>query len=269
MTIASRQQEQAALCVAESTRLHAEGALQEALASIRRAVLLYAAADTTAALEEGDPAAIPMWRVRAAACRLCGDYLVEAGQYPEAARVYQEAIDLYQQIGDPEADQEARTCAHQVVEIVDALRDHPQERLYLLIAHYERQQQQIALEPGTERLQAEYSVQIARVFERRERFSEALDRYREALDLYARAEPIPETLLGCAECHHRMAAILSYSGRDLPAAAEHYREAISLYALHEPRVFGVQASHAFCVRALNETLRRLEEDGRSTQTSRE
>ena len=243
--------------------------MPEALDSVRRAVLLYAAADTTEDLEGGDPAGVPMWRVRAAACRLCGDYLVEAGQYPEAAAIYQEAVDLYHQIGDREAEQDARTCAHKVVEIVDSLHDHPKERLYLLIAHYERQQRQVALEPETERLQAEYSVQMARIFERRERFSEALDRYGEALDLYARAEQIPEALLGCAECHHRMAAILSYSGQDLPAAAEHYREAIALYTLHEPSVFGAQTSRDFCVRALNETLRRLEEDDRSTQSFRE
>ena len=263
MTITSQQQEHAARCVAESTRLHAEGALQDALASVRQAVLLYAAADAAIVPEENDPTAVSRWRLRAAACRLCGDYLVEARQYPEAATVYQEAVDLYQQIGDPEAEQEARACAHKIVEIVDALRDQPQERLYLLIAHHERRQRQLAIEPGTERQQAEVSVQIARVLERRERFPEALARYREALDLYARAEQSPEVLLNCAECHHLMAAVLAYCGLDLKADVEHYREAIALYAQYEPSAFGVQTSHAFCVRALQETLRRLAEDGRS------
>jgi len=269
MTRTGIQEEQAARCVAEAQRLHAQGAQQAALERARRAVLLYAAADTIPHPENAPPEAVSLWRLRAAACRLCGDYLVEAGHVPEAAAVYQEAVDLYHRIGDPQAQQEARACAHQVVEMVDSLREQPQTRLYLLIAHYERRQRQVALDPGTEQIQAELSVQIARVFERRERYAEAIERYREALELYARAEQTPEVLLGCAECHHRLATVLSISRRGLPEAAEHYRQAISLYTLHEPSVFGVQSSRAYCQRALQETLRRLAAEGRSPRTSGE
>ncbi|HLK61753.1 MAG TPA: hypothetical protein VKU00_34725, partial [Chthonomonadaceae bacterium] len=123
---------------------------------------------------------------------------------------------------------------------------------YLLIAHYERQQQQLALQPGTEREQAEHVVHIARIFQRRERPQEAVTRYREALQLYARAMPTQETLLACAECHHRIAGLMARFLNDPTGAARHYREAVTLYAAHEPVVHGRQAGYDLCVRALRE-----------------
>ena len=264
MSATNTQQEQAALCVRESARWYAEGVLTEAIACLRRAVLLYAAANGET--DEQSAAALNSFRrARAAACQLCGDYLAEAEERAEAVAVYQEAADLYALIGDAEADREARACAHKLMALVTALRTQPGERLYLLIAHYERQQRQIALEAGTEMQQAECCLQIARIFERRERPFEAVARYREALALYAQVAPTPDVLLNCAECHQRIAGVLTYALHDLPTAARHYRAAVALYTAHEPFVFGTQPSGAFCARALAEIEHRLQAEGLSSE----
>ncbi len=252
-----QQREQAARHVAEGERLHAARALPEAIDALRHAVLLYAAADGGAAEEAEAPEHTAQRRLRADACQRCADYLTEAGEHPEAATLYQEAADLYGQLEGAEAAQESHSCARKILAGVAALNARPQDRLYLLIAHYERQQRQLTLEPGTETAQAECAVRIARVFERRERPQEALPRYREALALYARAPQEPEVLLARAECHHRIATLLYYDFADLPGAAACYRQAIALYADHEPLSYGEQPSRALCTRALAEIERRL------------
>jgi tetratricopeptide (TPR) repeat protein len=258
MTLAERQREQAAQCTAEALQRHAEGALPDAIAAMRHAVLLYAAADsaeTESATASTDAAAYR--RIRADVCQRCGDFLTESGQHPEAAMLYQEAADLYGQWGGAEAAQEAHACAQKILAAVEALRARPQERLYLLIAQHERQQRQLALTPSSEQAQAECAVRIAQVFQRRERPQEAVERFREALTLYARAPQTPEVQLARAECHHRIATLLYYDLNDLPAAAAHYRKAIPLYTAHEPPYYGVQSSRQMCARALAEIERRL------------
>src|SRR5205807_1056569 len=96
-----------------------------------------------------------------------------------------EAADVYARVGGSEAEREARVCAHKIMDVIAALRAHPQDRLFLLIARYERQMQQLALEADTQERQAECAVHIARIFQRRERPQAAVARYEEALALYA------------------------------------------------------------------------------------
>lgn len=248
------QQEKAAKEAADAARLYLEGHLPQAIAALRQAVLTYAAITA----EAGE---VPsgLLRERADVCQRCGDYLIEAEAFPEAANLFQEAADMYACVGGLEADYEAHRCAQKILASVAALRARPQERLYLLIAHHERQQQQLALTPGTEAQQAEISVQIARIFQRRERYDESLTRYQEALDLYAAAEQTPDVLLACAECHHRRATILANALDDLPAAAREYRQAIALYTPYEPSVYGEQPSLALCVQALGEVEHQIRE----------
>ncbi len=235
--------QQARALVATATVRYEQGDLDTALSQLRQAVLLFASEASS------DPAQI---RTRADACQFYGDCLTEREEHPEAANVYQEAADLYALLKTPEGEAQAQVCARKILAGVAALRSRPHERLYLLIAQYERKQQQLALQPGTEREQAEQVTHIARIFQRRDRPQEAVARYREALQLYARAVPTQETLLADAECHHRIAGLLVRFLNDPPAAARHYREAIALYAANEPVVHGRQASHDLCVRALRE-----------------
>jgi tetratricopeptide (TPR) repeat protein len=236
--------DEAALRFSEGMRCRESGDLRGALAALRQAVLLYAAAEgETAARVRG---------ARAEACARFADCLAEADEHAYAANIYQEATDLYTQLTDPDAAEQAHVCARSALASIAALRARPQERLYLLIAHYERQQQQLALEPGTERQQAEQAAYIARVFQRRERYEESIARYREALDLYGRAPQPVEVMLARAECHHRIATMLHRYVGDLPGAARSYRSAIALYTEYEPPVYGVQQSRDLCLLALAE-----------------
>ena len=132
---------------------------EEAVETLRRAVLLYAAADTGEECES-EPARA-LCRERADACQELGDCLSALEQFAEAANIYQEATDLYTRLDSEEAEQQSRACARKAVQTVSALRARPWERLQLLIAHHERALRQLALEPNSEALQAERTMHIA------------------------------------------------------------------------------------------------------------
>ena len=233
------QRQEAEQLTAEAPRLHAQGAHAEAIAALRRAMLLYAEVDRQA--QERSQSSPLLRNVRAQTCQRYGDLLTEAKAYAEAANVYQEASDLYGQSGDPACEAQVRLCAHRALECIAALRARPQDRLYLLVGHYERQQSQLALQPEKEGQQADCCVHIAGIFLRRDRPREAVDRYQEALDLYARAPQTEDVALSVAECHHRIAGLMANALEDLPLAARHYAAAIALYTAHEVPTYGVPA----------------------------
>src|SRR5262249_10514636 len=149
-----------------------------ALSALNAAVLLYASADKDSddAEEAGE-----LTRPRAEACRRYAGALAAAGRHAEAANIYQEATDLYGRIGGEDAERCAGECAHALLESVAALRTQPQDRLQLLIAHYERVLQQLAIEPGAEAQQAENRMHIARIYMRRDRPDSSAEQYRLAL----------------------------------------------------------------------------------------
>jgi tetratricopeptide (TPR) repeat protein len=260
--------EQAETCMAEAPSHEREGRAEEALAALRRAVLLYAAADST--LEPGDKPG-PLKRARADACRLFGVALATAGRHAEAANIYQEATDLYGLFEDDEARRLAKECARNLLNGVAALRAQPRERLHLLIAHYERVQQQLALEPDTEAKQAECAVHIARIYQRRDRPAESVERYWEALDLYSRSGAPEEVQLARAECHHRIATLFAVHLDNPREAIRHYRNAIALYEANEPAFDAVQPSLETCRAALARTEATIARQGygRDREWSRE
>ena len=221
----------------------------EELAFLRRAVLLYAAAD---AMREDSTEIGPLTRARADLCRLFADRLVSAQHHAEAATIYQEATDLYGLL-EPDAKYLAGDCARRLLECISAVRDEPRERLQLLIARYERSQQQLALDPGTEAQQAECCIHIARIFQRREMPEESVVRYKEALELLSAATVSPEMLLARAECNHRIASLLVGPLNDPSSAVRHYRSAIELYRESEPFLYGFQQSLELCKAALART----------------
>jgi tetratricopeptide (TPR) repeat protein len=251
-----QQRQEAERLAEEADRLRANGSKQEAIAALRRAMLLYAELDRLA--KAGDHDSPLPHCLRARICERCADWLAEAEQHAEAANIYQEASDLYGLSGGREAEEGAHRCAHKVLTCVAALRSRPHDRLYLLIAHYERQLRQLALQPGAEEAQADCCFHIAGIFQRRDRPQEAVARYQEALSLYALAPQTQTVLLACAECHHLMAGLMANTLGDLPGAARHYREAVALYTAHEPLTYGVQMSRGICVNALADVERRLE-----------
>ncbi len=149
MSDADTQQHEASRLAAEADRLDTAGARREALSLLWQAVLRYAEVERLMS-EAEEPIPLPWQSDRAQACRLCAEWLADSDAHAEAANVYQEAVDLYGSMPGQEAEQEARHCARQALASIAALRSRPYDRLYLLIAHHERQQQQLALRPGTE-----------------------------------------------------------------------------------------------------------------------
>lgn len=219
---------------------------------------------------EPRPTPGPLTLPRADACRLYGDALAAAGRYAEAAGIFQEATDQYGLLEDAGAQSLAKECAHRVMENLAAVRAQPQERLHLLIAHYERAQQQLALEPGTEGQQAQCRMHIARIYQRRDRPADSATSYRAALDLLA-ASDAPANALARAECHHRLAVLLANALGEPSEAIPHYRSAIALYQAHEPFVYGFQQSLELCRAELDriETLVSNQNNGRKREWSRD
>ncbi len=215
------------------------------MAAQRRAALLYASA-----MQAEEFPTATAWEKRADACKRLGDYLTESGIYYEAATYFQEATDCYARVETEEAEIATRACARKLLEVVALLRSRPDDRLYLLTSHYERQKQQFALHPGMEARQAECSVHIARIFQRRDRPHEAITHYEEALRLYGQSAPTDAILLACAEVHHRIAGLYANALEAPNEAAHHYREAIALYTACESVVHGEQTARALCVHAL-------------------
>lgn len=253
-------QQQAEESVVEARRCESEGRADEALTALHRAVLLYASADAEPEIKEE---ATALTRPRADACRQFADALVSAGRYAEAANIYQEATDLYGLIRDEEAERLAGRCARDLLQCVAALRSLPQERLHLLVAHYERVLQQLALEPGTEAKQADCCMHIARIYQRRDRPDRSAEQYRHALELLAKCDDAVGNQLARAECHHRLAVLLADHLEQPAEAVRHYRAAIDLYNEYEPSIYGVQQSKGLCRAGLARSemaLRRLEHD---------
>lgn len=253
------QQEQAADCLARAAGLVASEAWDDALPLLHQAVLLYAEVYRLADEEGG--ASTLLTRARAEACRQYGDALAHQERHPEAASVFQEAADLYGLLSAPADRQAAQTCARKALASVTALRANPQDRLLLLIARYERQRQQLAMQPDTWAQQADCCLHIARIFLRRERNEEAFTHYGDALTLYGRAEQTAPVLLAEAECHHRLGGLLANALIDapnrIPQAIAHYEQAVALYAAPDVAEQGTQEDRLLCARALSDLKRRI------------
>ena len=245
---ANEKLQQAESCYIEAREHYQYGRTEKAVELMRQSVLLYASASAGAIPLEMDQAEFHL--TRAGACRELASLLTETGRHAEAANVYQEATDLYARIDSEEAEQLSRTCARKLLDNLRALNAQPQERLHLLVAHYERLLQQLCLEPNTEIRQAEVCVHIARIFQRRDRPEEAVARFEQALSLYGRVPPTTQTELERAECHHRIATILALKMNDICGAERHYHQAIELYSEHEPVEYGFQSSLELCRSAL-------------------
>lgn len=226
---------------------HDLGRLDEAIELMREATVLFAAADSAAASDSEE-------RVlsRSTACRLCGDYLAERGDFAEAANIYQEAVDQYSRLDSELAEETGRGCARKILDCIQHLRLQPRERLNLLIAQYEHRQRQFAAQPGHEKQQAECVVHIAQILQRRERYEQAVRRYREAVELFESAGASPDMRLAVAECHHRIGGLLCHRLNDDGLALFHFREAVKLYSEHEPYVYGKQEARSLCERAIRE-----------------
>lgn len=221
----------------------------QAIEALRHAVAVYAA--------DAFPGASRL-RAYGAAARHLADLLMSEDHLAEAMQAYQEAANAYGQV--PGAEAEAQACARQIVAGIKLLRSRPEERLYLLIAHIEREQRQWAELPGAALRQAECALRIAQVFHRATRYTEAEPYYLDALDLFAQAEMPEEAGMGQAVCHHRLADLYHYVLPDLRKARTHYGEAIRHYALYEPLQDDSQPQRVRCEKRLDSLLLAIPED---------
>lgn len=253
-----KQQEQAADCLGQAARLIASNDYAAALPLLHQAVLLYAEVYRLAGEEEGVTTLLT--RARAEVCRQYGDALAHQERHPQAASVFQEAADLYGLLSAQADRQAAQACARKALASVTALRANPQDRLLLLIARYERQRQQFAMQTDTWEQQADCCLHIARIFLRRDRNEEAFMQYTDAQALYGRAEQTASVLASQAECHHRLGNLLANVLIDAPdriaQAIAHYEQALAVYANPEVAAQGVQEDHLLCARALSDLRRR-------------
>ena len=224
-----------------------------ALPLLQKAMLLYAEAYRLALAEQ--EVSTVLTRARADACRRYGEALARQSRHAEAANVFQEAVDLYGELISKDAQELARECARMALTSIKALDSQPHNRLYLLIAHHERQRQQLALQSGTMAQQGDCSLHIAQIFLRRNRPNEAYDRYLEALELYRQAETSDAVCLAQADCHHHLgdllADVLPYDADHHASAVEHYTLAIALCRQYESAVDGKQEQAEKYQQALN------------------
>jgi tetratricopeptide (TPR) repeat protein len=170
---------------AEEARQAGDAAVE--IDSLRHAAALYASLRMPAEeADEKEPIEPTNDRAHAEVCARLGERLWQQERLPEAIQAYQEATDAYGRV--PAAEQNVAECAQKVREGINVLRNNPKDRLYLLIATHERRQRQYAEQLGTEKQQGDCAYQIASIFKRRERQTEAVERFEEALGLFRRAE---------------------------------------------------------------------------------
>ncbi len=221
----------------------------DAVTLMRQVVLHYADFETTG---------VPLLRSniihkkRAFACEQCADMLMEREEYPEAASLYQEAVDVFGSLQDSESMQHAGECAHKTVVAINSLRAKPQDRLKLLIAHYERKLQQLRIQSGTALEQAQVHVEVAKIYMRRERYTESRVSYKTALHLFEFGNSDSENVLRCAECHHQLGNLARYRFHEMEEAIAHYERAIPLYDAVTSLETYDPSSRAMCQLALKE-----------------
>ncbi|HLY65362.1 MAG TPA: tetratricopeptide repeat protein [Chloroflexota bacterium] len=198
--------------------------------------------------DDGAPAIDPVaTRLHAVVSQRLGAVLTKLGRVPQAIQAYQEAADAFRLV--PDGAVAATECARQVLAGVKSLRSHPNDRLYLLVAKYERDQAHHAATAGSEAQQGECALHIAGIFHRRERYSEAVGRYEEAIGLFQRAADSGERE---ARCHHRLGDIFDHEYNDPVKAFSHYRKALRLYTEFEPLTEGRQINRLLCEARLRE-----------------
>lgn len=221
--------------------------------SLRHAAALYASLHIPGEETDAEGTSIEPANDRAHAevCTRLGERLWQQERLPEAIQAYQEATDAYGRI--PAAERNAAECAQKVREGISVLRNNPKDRLYLLIATHERRQRQYAEQPGTEKQQADCAYQIASIFKRRERYTEAVERFEEALGLFRRAE---DTALQQADCLRALGDLFSTPSEiagtlnDPIRAFTCYKQATALYREHEPTIEGRQVNRLLCEQGL-------------------
>ena len=216
------------------------GRKELAVRRLQRAAVLYTKREEEG---QGEPAS------HGRACRLLAKVLVDLGRLPEALQALQEAADALARL--PNSEQDVDACAREIVYWTNRLRSDPHERLYMLVAHLEREQRRLASMPGSQRDRGDCAFRIATILHRRDRFAEAAHRYREALRLYRHADG---TGMQQAECHRRLAGLYHYELANAPLAIRHYREAIRLFAAHEVPWDGHQMNRELCEELLSTLL---------------
>ncbi len=249
VTAHSDKEQEAYLSMQRARELHAAGKLDEAIAEMREAVVKLAAADTVAEI-------ISDFRTeqRAIASKLTAEYCVQLEKHADAAGFFQQAVDNYSRLPSEEAEEASRRCAARLLECISELRNHPSDRLQLLIGKYEHQQQLFAAQGGYEVERAHCADHIARICMRRGRYVEAAERFREALHLYYEAgirACEPEIMMAAGECHFRLAVLAATHWTDFNEARINLTRAINIFAEWEDDLDGVRLRYARAETLLN------------------
>lgn len=186
-------------------------------------------------------------QARGEANRRLADLLADGGDWPGAMPAYQEAADAFGRL--PGFDEQARECARRIRDGVRALRLRPDDRLFILIARYERDLRNLEVQTGAEKERADCLVHIATILHRCERYNDAAVRFEEALALYCKVD---ETGLERARTAKMLGDIYFGPLEDDIRAFRYYRQADREFAHEEDLVEADWFARQECGRRLRD-----------------
>ncbi len=199
-----------------SCRLSDEGQEMESIQTLRNAVsILHALEEKTELMQQ----------LYAANSLKLAKMLSDADRIPEAVAYFQAATDTYNVLGDSDA---ASTAAKGVLNCVSQLRNRPADRIFLLVAKYERQIAELSITPNMEVDCAKICHHVANILQRRNRYNESATWFLQELDYLSGAEISDEIIFSRAQAHNELGKLNFEYLRDPGLALEHYERAIVL-----------------------------------------
>ena len=154
------------------------------------------------------------------------EMLVELDRIPDAVVYFQEATDAYAAAGDS---QQAAVITKKVLQTVASLRKRPGEGIFLLVAKYERQLDQLALTADTEVQRSKICHHVAELLKRRGRYKESSTWYLQELEFLATTEVAEDHKFERAIAHFELGTLNVDFLQDPVLALEHLNRAIILY----------------------------------------
>lgn len=203
------------------------GASLEELTILQQACACYSEALRITPDGEPSPASEVLDR-HVNACVRIAHLLDGMGEHAGVIAALQEAADIYGLIGTVDSAEHREECAREIVNRTAMLSQKPDERLYLLVTHFERRLLRLEIEGAGGSERARVCMQLASLFLRSAHPAEAAIYLRRAIDHL----PVPETRADtqlAAGAHYRLGTVLAEAMGQNDKAVQHLKTAIALY----------------------------------------